>query len=133
MFSPLDQQMMQRALELAELGRYTTQPNPRVGCVIARDERIVGEGWHHKAGGPHAEPLALRAAGEHARGATAYVTLEPHSYHSRTPPCTQALIQAGVSRVVCATLDFNPRVHGDGVRQLDAAGIRVEVGLLESQ
>ncbi len=133
MFSPLDHQMMQRALDLAALGRYTTHPNPRVGCVIAQGERIVGEGWHRRAGEAHAEPLALQAAADHARGATAYVTLEPHGYHGRTPPCTDALIRAGVKRVVCATLDFNPRVNGDGVRQMREAGVEVAVGLLEQQ
>ena len=121
---------MRRAIELAELGRHTTQPNPAVGCVITQGERIVGEGWHRKWGEPHAEVLALQAAGEAARGATAYVTLEPHSYQGRTPPCTAALIRAGVSRVVSGVLDANPKVSGDGVRQLQAAGIQAEVGLL---
>lgn len=133
MFSSLDRQMMQRALDLAARGRYTTHPNPRVGCVIARGEQIVGEAWHRKAGEPHAEPLALQAAGEWTKDATAYVTLEPHGFHGKTPPCTDALIRAGVRRVVCGSLDFNPKVHGDGVRQLQAAGIVVEVGLLEDQ
>lgn len=122
---------MARALELAELGRYTTQPNPRVGCVLAHGERIVGEGWHRKKGEAHAEPLALAAAGEQARGATAYVTLEPHCFQSRTPPCTDALIRAGVQRVVCALIDPHPRVAGAGIEQLRAAGIQVDVGLLE--
>lgn len=133
MFSPLDRQMMQRALDLAARGRYTTHPNPRVGCVIARGEQIVGEAWHRKAGEAHAEPLALEAAGDWARDATVYVTLEPHGFHGKTPPCTDALIRAGVRRVVCGTLDFHPKVRGDGVRQLKAAGIDVEVGLLEEQ
>jgi diaminohydroxyphosphoribosylaminopyrimidine deaminase/5-amino-6-(5-phosphoribosylamino)uracil reductase len=132
-FSELDHRMMRRALELAELGRYSTPPNPRVGCVIAQGGRIVGEGWHRKSGEAHAEPLALRAAGEAARGATAYVTLEPHCYQSRTPPCTQALIAAGIRRVVCGALDPNPKVHGDGVRKLIAAGVQVETGLRESE
>lgn len=122
---------MARALELAALGRYTTQPNPRVGCVIAAGEVSVGEGWHRKKGEPHAEPLALQAAAERARGATAYVTLEPHCFHSRTPPCTDALIQAGVTRVVCAMVDPHPQVAGAGIAQLRAAGVRVDVGLLE--
>jgi len=121
---------MRRAIELAELGRHTTQPNPCVGCVITQGERIVGEGWHRKWGEPHAEVLALQAAGEAARGATVYVTLEPHSYQGRTPPCTAALIRAGVRRVVSGVLDANPKVSGDGVRQLQAAGIEAEVGLL---
>ncbi|MFL6577098.1 MAG: bifunctional diaminohydroxyphosphoribosylaminopyrimidine deaminase/5-amino-6-(5-phosphoribosylamino)uracil reductase RibD [Povalibacter sp.] len=133
MFSDVDHQMMQRALELARLGLFTTQPNPRVGCVIAQGDRIVGEGWHRKSGEAHAEPLALRAAGEDARGSTVYVTLEPHCHRSRTPPCTDALIKAGVARVICATLDFNPQVHGQGVEQLRAAGIQVDIGLMERE
>ena len=128
-----DQGMMRRAIELARLGRYTTDPNPRVGCVLTRDERVVGEGWHRKSGEAHAEALALAAAGEAARGATAYVTLEPHCHRSRTPPCTDALIRAGVKRVVCGMLDPNPQVHGAGVAQLAAAGIDVQSGLLEAE
>jgi diaminohydroxyphosphoribosylaminopyrimidine deaminase/5-amino-6-(5-phosphoribosylamino)uracil reductase len=131
MFSPFDESMMQRAIELAKLGRYTNHPNPRVGCVITHDERVVGEGWHRKWGEAHAEVQALRVAGDAARGATAYVTLEPHGYHGRTPPCTDALIRAGIRRVVCGALDPNPKVHGDGVRQLQTAGIEVQSGLLE--
>ena len=131
MFTPTDHRHMARALELAALGRYTTQPNPRVGCVIAQGEEIVGEGWHRKKGEPHAEPLALQAAGERGRGATAYVTLEPHCFQSRTPPCTDALIKAGVARVVCAMVDPHPRVAGAGIEQMRAAGLRVDVGLLE--
>lgn len=130
MFTAFDERMMQRAIELAALGRHTTQPNPCVGCVITQGERIVGEGWHRKWGEPHAEVLALQAAGEAARGATVYVTLEPHSYQSRTPPCTAALIKAGVRRVVSSVLDANPKVSGDGVRQLQEAGIETQVGLL---
>jgi diaminohydroxyphosphoribosylaminopyrimidine deaminase / 5-amino-6-(5-phosphoribosylamino)uracil reductase len=130
MFSAFDEQMMQRAIDLATLGRHTTQPNPCVGCVITQGERIVGEGWHRKWGEPHAEVLALQAAGEAARGATVYVTLEPHSYQSRTPPCTAALIRAGVRRVVSSVLDANPKVSGEGVRQLQDAGIETQVGLL---
>lgn len=130
MFSAFDERMMQRAIELALLGRHTTPPNPCVGCVVTRGERIVGEGWHRKWGEPHAEPLALQAAGTQAQGATVYVTLEPHSYQGRTPPCTDALIRAGVSRVVIGVLDANPKVSGDGVRQLQAAGIDVQIGLL---
>jgi len=129
-FSAFDERMMQRAIELAALGRHTTPPNPCVGCIVTRGERIVGEGWHRKWGEPHAEPLALQAAGAQTQGATVYVTLEPHSYQGRTPPCTDALIRAGVSRVVIGVLDANPRVSGDGVRQLQAAGIEVQVGLL---
>lgn len=121
---------MRRAIDLAAFGRHTTQPNPCVGCVITQGERIVGEGWHSKWGEPHAEVSALQAAGEAARGATVYVTLEPHSYQGRTPPCTAALIRAGVRRVVTGVLDANPKVSGDGVRQLQAAGIEAQVGLL---
>lgn len=130
MFSGFDERTMQRAIELAALGRHTTQPNPCVGCIVTQGERIVGEGWHRKWGEPHAEPLALQAAGAEAKGATVYVTLEPHSYHGRTPPCTDALIRAGVRRVVIGVLDANPKVSGDGMRQLQAAGIDVQVGLL---
>ena len=132
-FTDFDRQMMRRALALAELGRYTTHPNPRVGCVIVQNGQVVGEGWHRKWGEPHAEPLALNAAGAAASGSTVYVTLEPHSYQSRTPPCTDALIRAGVRRVICGTLDPNPRVHGDGVRLLREAGIQVDAGLLEAE
>jgi diaminohydroxyphosphoribosylaminopyrimidine deaminase / 5-amino-6-(5-phosphoribosylamino)uracil reductase len=133
MFSAFDERMMRRAIELALLGRYTTDPNPRVGCVIARDERVVGEGSHRKSGEAHAEALALAAAGEAARGATAYVTLEPHCHRSRTPPCTDALIRAGVKRVVCGMLDPNPQVSGAGVKQLVASGLVVATGLLETE
>jgi diaminohydroxyphosphoribosylaminopyrimidine deaminase/5-amino-6-(5-phosphoribosylamino)uracil reductase len=129
-FSLFDERMMQRAIELAALGRHTTQPNPCVGCLVTQGEQIVGEGWHRKWGEPHAEPLALQAAGERTQGSTVYVTLEPHSYQGRTPPCTDALIRAGVRRVVIGVLDANPKVSGDGVRQLEAAGIEVQVGLL---
>ena len=133
LFTDFDRRMMRQALALAERGRYTTHPNPRVGCVIVQEERIVGEGWHRKWGEPHAEPLALDAAGAAAQGSTVYVTLEPHSYQSRTPPCTAALIRAGVRRVICGMLDPNPRVHGDGVRLLREAGIQVDEGLLEDE
>jgi diaminohydroxyphosphoribosylaminopyrimidine deaminase/5-amino-6-(5-phosphoribosylamino)uracil reductase len=133
MFSPFDEQMMRRAIELALLGRYSNHPNPRVGCVIVLGERIVGEGWHRKWGEAHAEVRALTAAGEAARGATAYVTLEPHCYHGRTPPCTDALIRAGVKRVVCGTLDPNPKVRGAGIKQLAASTIDVAMGLLEAE
>jgi diaminohydroxyphosphoribosylaminopyrimidine deaminase/5-amino-6-(5-phosphoribosylamino)uracil reductase len=132
MFTPFDQQMMSRALEIAALGRYSAPPNPAVGCVIAQGEKIVGEGWHRKAGERHAEPIALEMAGAAAKNSTAYVTLEPHSFHSRTPPCTDALIKAGVRRVVIGMIDPNPKVSGQGVEQLRAAGIEVEVGLMES-
>jgi diaminohydroxyphosphoribosylaminopyrimidine deaminase/5-amino-6-(5-phosphoribosylamino)uracil reductase len=132
-FSAVDHCMMARALQLAERGLWTTTPNPRVGCVLARDGEIVGEGWHAKAGEPHAEIHALRAAGDRARGATAYVTLEPCSHHGRTPPCAEALIAAGVTRVVAAMDDPNPLVAGKGLAMLQAAGIVTASGLLESE
>ena len=132
-FSAVDHGMMARALQLAERGLWTTSPNPRVGCVLVRDGEIVGEGWHEKAGEPHAEVHALRAAGERARGATAYVTLEPCSHHGRTPPCAEALISAGVARVVAAMRDPNPLVAGQGLARLRAAGIETACGLLENE
>lgn len=132
-FSAVDHGMMARALQLAERGLWTTSPNPRVGCVLVRDGDIVGEGWHEKAGEPHAEVHALRAAGEKVRGATAYVTLEPCSHHGRTPPCAEALIAAGVSRVVAAMTDPNPLVAGKGLALLQAAGIATASGLLENE
>jgi len=122
---------MGRALELARLGLYTTTPNPRVGCVVVKDGAVVGEGWHEKAGLPHAEALALAQAGARARGATLYVNLEPCSHHGRTPPCADAVIAAGVARVVAAMQDPNPQVAGAGFAKLRAAGIRVEQGLME--
>ena len=125
--------MMARALALAERGLETTTPNPRVGCVMARDGEIVGEGWHERAGEPHAEVHALRAAGERARGATAYVTLEPCSHHGRTPPCADALVAAGVARVIAAMEDPNPQVAGKGLARLRAAGIDTAAGLLQAQ
>ena len=125
-----DHRFMGRALELARRGLYTCDPNPRVGCVIVRDGEIVGEGWHEAAGGPHAEIVALEQAGpEHARGATVYVTLEPCCHHGRTPPCTTALVEAGVARVVAAMEDPNPRVAGQGLAALREAGIAVESGV----
>jgi diaminohydroxyphosphoribosylaminopyrimidine deaminase/5-amino-6-(5-phosphoribosylamino)uracil reductase len=132
-FSTEDHVHMARALRLAEQGLFTTTPNPRVGCVIVCDGVVVGEGWHEKAGGPHAEVHALRASGERARGATAYVTLEPCSHHGRTPPCANALIDAGVTRVVAAMRDPNPQVAGRGLELLTLAGINVQVGLLETE
>ena len=132
-WSRFERLAMQRALELAAQGAATTQPNPRVGCVIARDDTIVGEGWHQRSGEPHAEVFALREAGERARGATAFVTLEPCNHHGRTPPCTEALIAAGISRVVFACGDPNPRVDGSGASRLRAAGIEVETGLLSDE
>lgn len=127
-----DSQWMAQALRLAELGLYTTSPNPRVGCVLVHDGKLIAEGWHRRAGEPHAEVHALRAAGASARGATAYVTLEPCSHHGRTPPCADALIATGVRRVVVATRDPNPLVAGQGIARLRAAGIDVECGLMEA-
>ncbi len=132
MFSPADSQWMAHALRLAERGLYTTSPNPRVGCVLVKDGILIGEGWHERAGEPHAEIHALRAAGEKARGATAYVTLEPCSHHGRTPPCADALVKAGVVRVVAAMQDPNPQVSGEGLAKLRAAGIAAECGLMEA-
>lgn len=123
---------MALALRLAERGLYTTSPNPRVGCVVVRAGNVIGEGWHQRAGEPHAEIHALHAAGEAAQGATIYVTLEPCSHHGRTPPCVNALIQAGVARVVVAVQDPNPKVAGQGIASLRAAGIEVETGLMEA-
>jgi diaminohydroxyphosphoribosylaminopyrimidine deaminase/5-amino-6-(5-phosphoribosylamino)uracil reductase len=132
-FTPFDEAAMRRALELAARGLYGTHPNPRVGAVLARDNEIVGEGWHERAGEPHAEPNAIRAAGDRARGATAYVTLEPCSHHGRTPPCVDALLAAGVRRVVYAVGDPDPRVSGRGAQRLRDAGLTVEAGLLEHE
>jgi diaminohydroxyphosphoribosylaminopyrimidine deaminase/5-amino-6-(5-phosphoribosylamino)uracil reductase len=129
----VDYSYMSRALALARRGLLTAHPNPRVGCVVVRDDAVVGEGWHQCTGGPHAEVNALAQAGERARGATAYVTLEPCCHQGRTDPCIQALIQAGVERVVVAMQDPNPRVAGGGLRELRAAGVRVEVGLLAAE
>ncbi|WP_421680666.1 bifunctional diaminohydroxyphosphoribosylaminopyrimidine deaminase/5-amino-6-(5-phosphoribosylamino)uracil reductase RibD [Stenotrophomonas bentonitica] len=132
-FSALDHQHMAHALRLAERAAYTARPNPMVGCVIARDGVVVGEGWHQRTGGPHAEVFALRQAGEQARGATAYVTLEPCAHHGRTPPCALALIDAGVSRVVAAMRDPFPKVDGGGFVLLREAGIEVAEGLMATQ
>ncbi|SFR04041.1 diaminohydroxyphosphoribosylaminopyrimidine deaminase [Enterobacter sp. kpr-6] len=128
-----DEMYMARALKLAQRGRFTTHPNPNVGCVIVKDGVIVGEGFHQRTGEPHAEVHALRMAGEKARGATAYVTLEPCSHHGRTPPCCEALIAAGVSRVVAAMQDPNPQVAGRGLYRLQQEGIEVSHGLMMSE
>ncbi len=124
---------MRRAIELAGRGRGRTSPNPMVGCVVVQGGEVVGEGWHPFAGGPHAEAAALAAAGEAARGATVYVTLEPCDHHGRTPPCTEALIAAGVAEVVVAHLDPDPRVAGRGVARLEEAGVSVSVGTLSAR
>jgi len=131
--SATDHAMMARALRLAERGAYTTRPNPMVGCVIAHGDEVVGEGWHERAGEPHAEVHALRAAGERAKGATAYVTLEPCAHTGRTGPCADALIAAGVSRVIAAMRDPFPQVDGAGFEKLRAAGVEVASGLMETQ
>ena len=128
-----DIELMAHALRLAERGLFTADPNPRVGCVVVHDGEIVSEGWHCRSGEPHAEVHALRQAGARARGADVYVTLEPCCHHGRTPPCSDALIAAGVSRVVAAMEDPNPRVAGEGLVQLVRAGIRVETGILQSE
>ncbi|MDE2365882.1 MAG: bifunctional diaminohydroxyphosphoribosylaminopyrimidine deaminase/5-amino-6-(5-phosphoribosylamino)uracil reductase RibD [Betaproteobacteria bacterium] len=132
-FSPVDHTHMAQALRLAEKGLYSTSPNPRVGCVIVRNGQVVGSGWHERAGQPHAEINALKAAGPAARGATAYVTLEPCSHHGRTPPCAEALIEAGVAKVIMAMQDPNPLVAGRGCTLLREAGIEVQTGLMEAE
>ena len=130
-FSPQDVAFMQLALDLAKRGEFTTTPNPSVGCVLVKDGKVVGKGFHAKAGEPHAEVMALREAGENARGATAYVTLEPCSHFGRTPPCAKGLVEAGVSKVIAAMCDPNPQVAGKGLQILSDAGIQSAVGLLE--
>ncbi|RQW81202.1 MAG: bifunctional diaminohydroxyphosphoribosylaminopyrimidine deaminase/5-amino-6-(5-phosphoribosylamino)uracil reductase RibD [Methylococcus sp.] len=130
---PVEPALMARAIELARRGLYSTDPNPRVGCVIVQGGRIVGEGWHQRAGEPHAEVIALQEAGAAARDADVYVSLEPCSHHGKTPPCSQALIQAGVRRVIAAMEDPNPRVAGSGLKQLGEAGIETACGLLGSE
>ncbi|MBT8099205.1 MAG: bifunctional diaminohydroxyphosphoribosylaminopyrimidine deaminase/5-amino-6-(5-phosphoribosylamino)uracil reductase RibD, partial [Gammaproteobacteria bacterium] len=131
-FSRVDFAHMSRALQLARRGRYGAHPNPMVGCVLARGDKSIGEGWHERSGEAHAEVNALAAAGD-AKGATAYVTLEPCSHHGRTPPCSDALIAAGVSELVCAMEDPFPAVSGDGFDALRRAGISVRIGLLQSE
>ena len=133
MLTAQDSHWMAHALRLAGQGLYGTSPNPRVGCVLVADGQIVGSGWHRRAGEPHAEVIALRDAGDKARNATAYVTLEPCSHHGRTPPCADALIAAGVARVVAAVQDPNPKVAGEGIAKLRTAGIEVACGLMEAE
>jgi diaminohydroxyphosphoribosylaminopyrimidine deaminase / 5-amino-6-(5-phosphoribosylamino)uracil reductase len=133
MGKPTDSAWMARALQLARRGNYTTHPNPRVGCVLVKNRKMVGEGWHVRAGEPHAEVHALRMAGDAARRATAYVTLEPCSHQGRTGPCAVALIDAGVKRVVIGMQDPNPDVAGRGIAMLREAGVDVVVGLLEEE
>src|SRR6516162_2079294 len=124
-FDAGDRAHMKRALVLAAQGLYTTDPNPRVGCILVRDGVVLGEGWHERAGEAHAEIAALRSANAPVEGATAYVTLEPCSHIGRTPPCADALIAAGIRRVVCSSTDPNPKVRGDGIARLRAAGVEV--------
>lgn len=133
MFSAADHRHMAHALQLAGHGLYTTSPNPRVGCVLVKNDQIVGASWHEHAGQAHAEVHALQQAGDHVQGATAYVTLEPCSHHGRTPPCADALIAAGIVRVVAAMRDPNPIVAGTGLARLQTAGIAVSHGLMELQ
>lgn len=133
MFSPDDHRYMAQALRLAEQGLYTTSPNPRVGCIIVREGKVIGQGWHERAGQPHAEINALNAAGEKARGATVYVTLEPCNHHGQTGPCAESLIKAGVARVVAAMRDPNPLVKGGGLEKLKQAGVQTECGILENE
>ncbi|ENU97531.1 bifunctional diaminohydroxyphosphoribosylaminopyrimidine deaminase/5-amino-6-(5-phosphoribosylamino)uracil reductase RibD [Acinetobacter variabilis] len=128
-----DQIWMRRAIELARQGQYSTKPNPNVGCVIVKDGVVVGEGFHPKAGQPHAEVFAMRQAGEQARGATAYVTLEPCAHYGRTPPCAKGLVEAGLAKVMVACPDPNPLVAGKGVQILKDAGIEVKVGICEDE
>ena len=132
-FSAEDNRFMAEALRLAELGLYTTDPNPRVGAVVVKDGKIVGQGFHKLAGEPHAEVLALKEAGAAAKGATLYVTLEPCAHQGKTPPCADAVVASGVSRVVAAMTDPNPLVAGKGFEKLKAAGIRTEEGLMQAQ
>lgn len=133
MYTPTDYKLMLQAIEMAKSGMFTTAPNPNVGCVIAHDETVVGAGCHMRAGEPHAEVHALQQAGVRAQGATAYVTLEPCAHYGRTPPCSEALIRAGVSKVICAMEDPNPKVAGRGVKMLRDAGIDVQVGLMQQE
>jgi diaminohydroxyphosphoribosylaminopyrimidine deaminase/5-amino-6-(5-phosphoribosylamino)uracil reductase len=125
----MGERLLQRALELAARGTGETNPNPLVGCVVARGGRIVGEGFHRRAGGPHAEVVALRAAGARARGASLYVTLEPCSHHGRTPPCAPLVLEAGIARVVTGLRDPDPRVSGRGLRLLRRMGVAVTTGV----
>jgi len=132
-FSAENVRYMQQAIDLAKKGLYSTKPNPAVGCVLVKNDQVVGQGWHKKAGQPHAERVALAEAGECAYGCSAYVTLEPCSHFGKTPPCADGLIEAGVTQVFVAMQDPNPLVAGEGIRKLLKAGVDVRVGLLESE
>jgi diaminohydroxyphosphoribosylaminopyrimidine deaminase/5-amino-6-(5-phosphoribosylamino)uracil reductase len=133
MFDSFDHQCMARALQVATRGLETTDPNPRVGCVLAKNDEVVGTGWHARRGEAHAEVHALKEAGSLARGATAYVTLEPCSHQGQTPACAPQLVKAGIRRLVCAGRDDNPRVNGNGFSLLEDAGIQVDIGLMKEQ
>lgn len=133
MIGAADHQFMAQALRLAEHGLYTTDPNPRVGCVLVKNNQVIAEGWHQRAGGPHAEIVALNVLHGQAKDVAAYISLEPCCHHGRTPPCSQALIEAKIKRVVVAMLDPNPLVAGKGLQQLEAAGIHTESGLMRQQ
>lgn len=128
-----DQIWMQRAIHLAQQGQYSTRPNPNVGCVIVKDGKVVGEGFHPRAGQPHAEVFAIRQAGELTQGATAYVTLEPCAHYGRTPPCAKGLVEAGIAQVIVACSDPNPLVAGKGIQILQEAGIQVSTGVCEAE
>jgi len=128
-----DQIWMQRAIHLAQQGQYSTRPNPNVGCVIVKDGKVVGEGFHPRAGQPHAEVFAIRQAGALTQGATAYVTLEPCAHYGRTPPCAKGLVEAGIAQVVVACSDPNPLVAGKGIQILQEAGIQVSTGVCEAE
>lgn len=132
-FSDFDVQMMQKAIDLARKGLYSTKPNPAVGCVITQQDEVISEGWHQKAGEPHAERVALANAVESVKGATVYVTLEPCSHHGKTPPCADALVESEVARVVIAMQDPNPLVAGNGIKRLEQAGIVVDCGILSEE
>lgn len=133
MSSDSDNQYMARAIELARRGWYSTTPNPRVGCVLSKDGVLIAEGWHERAGEAHAEAMALQKAGENAKGGTAYVTLEPCSFVGRTPACSRSLIDAGISRVVCAMRDPHPKVSGKGIAELIDAGVQVDEDLMQAE
>ncbi len=133
MFTDSDKHYMARAIELAQRGWYSTTPNPRVGCVLCKDDKLVAEGWHERAGEAHAEAMALQKAGKNAKGCTAYVTLEPCSFVGRTPACSRSLVEAGVSRVVCAMRDPHPKVSGKGIAELIEAGIQVDEDLMQAE
>ena len=128
-----DEKFIQLALQLAEKGRGTTSPNPMVGAVVVKGNRILAQGYHQKFGGPHAEAVAIHAGGDKAKSATLYVNLEPCCHYGKTPPCTDLIIRSGIKRVVCSTIDPNPQVNGKGIERLRKAGIDISVGILEPE